>query len=138
MKTAESVVKVHSKVFDTLTKQPITSVMWPATAQVKQVPVLQNYPDGSLASMLYWVYDESTDAAVIKLKENCIRLYEKRDLLQFHKWDIHHLATKQIVVAESIFEPVAKEYTAMVAQIIEKKMWNGAMGRSDVLVVDKD
>ena len=111
-------------------------MMWPATAQVKHIPVLQNYLDDSLASMLYWVYDESSDVAVIKLKEDCICLYDKRDLLQFGKRDIHHLAAHQIVVAEDIFVPTEKEYTSMVAAIIEKKMWNGAMGKSDVLVVD--
>ena len=138
MKTAESFVAVHKHVLDKETSEPIRPVMWPATAQVKHIPVPQNCPDGSLHSMLYWVYDETSDAAVIKLKEDCIRLYDKRDLLKFGERDIHQLASCQIVVADELFEPAAKEYTRMVATIIDKRIWNGAMGRSDVLVVDKD
>lgn len=88
--------------------------------------------------MLYWVFDETTASAVIKLQDGCIRLYDKRDLFQFGRWDIHHLNLHQIKVAEDIFEPAAKEYTSMVADIINKRMWNGAMGKSDVLLVDKD
>ena len=88
--------------------------------------------------MEYWVFDESTAAVVIKLKHGCIFLYDKRDLLQFGRRDIHELSIHQIKVAEDICEPTAKDYTSMVALIIEKEIWNGAMGRLDVLVVDKD
>ena len=112
--------------------------MWPATNQVKQIPVLQSYPDGSLSSMLYWVFDETTTSIVIKLKEGCIHLYDRRDLFQFRKWDIHHLSNFQIQVAKEIFESAAKEYTAMVAEIINKRMRNGAMGLDDIMIVDKD
>ena len=51
---------------------------------------------------------------------------------------VHQLSHHEIKVAEDIFEPAAKEYTAMVIDIINKRMWNGAMGKSDVMVVDKD
>ena len=138
LKNAESFVAVHKHVLDKETNEPIRAVMWLATAQVKHIPVPQNCPDGSLHSMLYWVHDETSDVAVIKLKEDCIRLYDKRDILQFGERDIHQLAKQQIIVADELFEPAAKEYTRMVATIIEKRIWNGAMGRSDVLVVDKD
>ena len=138
MKTAESFVAVHKHVLDKETSEPIRAVLWPATAQVKHILVPQNCPDGSLHSMLYWVYDETSDAVVFKLKEDCIRLYDKRDLLMFGERDIHHLARCQIVVFDELFEPAAKEYTRMVATIIDKMIWNGAMGRSNVLVVDKD
>lgn len=84
------------------------------------------------------MFDETTAFAVIKLEKGCIRLYDKRDLLQFGKWDIHQLSHHQIKVVEDLFEPAAKEFTAMVVEIIDKRMWNGAMGKSDVLVVDKD
>ena len=100
--------------------------------------MLQSYPDGSLSSMEYWVFDETTASAVMKLKNGCIRLYDRRDLFQFRKWDIHHLSTYQIKVPEDIFEQAAKEYTPMVAEIINKCMWNGAMGQADVMVVDRD
>ena len=88
--------------------------------------------------MLYWVFDETTTSAVIKLKEGCIRLYDRRDLFQFRRWDIHHLSLHQIRVAEEIFESAVKEYTTMVAEIINKQMWNGAMGQEDVMIVNKD
>ena len=112
--------------------------MWPATNQVKQIPVLQSYPGGSLSSMEYWVFDETTTSVVIKLKNGCIRLYDRRDLFQFRRWDIHHLSLHQIIVAKEIFEQAAKEYMSMVAEIINKRMWNGAIGQAYVMVVDKD
>ena len=51
---------------------------------------------------------------------------------------VHQLSHHEIKVAEDIFEPAAKEYTTMVIDIINKRMWNGAIGKSDVMVVDKD
>ena len=60
MKTVESVIKQYPDVIDPKTGHPLQVVMWPATNQVKQIPVLQDYPDGSLSSMLYWVFDETT------------------------------------------------------------------------------
>ena len=51
MKTAESFVEVHKRVFDPKNNEPIRAVMWPSTAQVKHIPVPQNCPDGSLHSM---------------------------------------------------------------------------------------
>ena len=138
METVESVIKKYPDDIDPKTGNPLQVVMWPATNQVKQFPMLQDYPDGSLSSMLYWVFDETTTSAVIKLKEGCNRLYDRRDLFQFRRWDIHHLSHYQIRVAEEIFESAAKEYTSMVAEIINKQMWNGAMGLDDVMIVDKD
>ena len=99
--------------------------------------MLKNYQDGSLGSMECWVYDENTCGAVIKLKNGCIRLYDRRDLLQFRKWDIHYLSNFQIKVVEDIYEQGAKAYTRMVAEILSKKMWNGAMGQMDVMLVKK-
>ena len=84
-----------------------------------------------------WVFDEITSAAVIKLKDRCIHLYDCRDLLQFQKWDIHHLSNFQILVAEDIFEDAAKVYTTMVAEILYKRMWNGAMAQAGIMVVNK-
>ena len=111
--------------------------MWPATKQVKQFPVLQGFQDGSLSSLECWVYDENTSGAVIKLKNGCIRLYDRRDLLQFRKWDIHYLSNFQIKVVEDIYEEGAKVYTTMVAEILSKRMWNGAIGQMDVMIVNK-
>ena len=114
MKTVESVIKHYPDVIDPKTGHPLQVVMWPATNQVKQIPVLQSYPDGSLSSMEYWVFDETTTSAVIKLKNGCVRLYDRRDLFQFKKWDTHHLSLHQIIVPEEIFEPGAMENTSMV------------------------
>ena len=122
MKTVESVIKHYPDVIDPKTGHPLQVVMWPATNQVKHIPMLQDYPDGSLSSMLYWVFDETTTSVVIKLKEGCICLYDRRDFFQFRKWDIHHLRHFQIQVAEEIFESAAKQYTTMVAEIINKRM----------------
>ena len=78
--------------------------------------------------MLYWVYDETTATAIIKFQDGCFLLFDKRDLLQFRKWDIHHLERHQIKLAKEIFESATKEYTSMVVEIITKEMWSGAMG----------
>ena len=138
MKTVKSIIKQYPNVIDPKTGLPLQTVTWLATSQVKQIHGLQNYPDGSLSSMLYWVFDETTASAVIKLKDGCIRLYGKRDLFQFGKRDIHQLNLHHIKVAEDIFEPAAKECTSMVTDIINKRVWNGAMGKSYVLLFNKD
>ena len=122
MPTAESVIFEHSDVFEPSTDKPLQVVMWPAIKQVKQFPVLQGFSDGSLSSLECWVFDETTSGAVIKLKNGCIRLYDRRDLLQFRKWDIHYLSNFQIKVVEDIYEEGAKVYTTMVAEILNKSM----------------
>ena len=88
--------------------------------------------------MLYWVYDEATTSVVIKFKDGVFHMVDKRDLLQFGEKDIHTLATHQIICDQEILEPAAKEFTGMIAEIIDKGIWLGTMGRSDVLVVEKD
>ena len=88
--------------------------------------------------MLYLIFDETIDTAIIKLPNGSFCLYDKNDLLQFGKWDIYHLSLHQIKVAEDIFEHAAKEYTLMVAEIIQKGMWSGSMEGTDVMLVDKD
>ena len=45
MKTAESIIKIYPSVLDPKTDLPLRTGMWPATSQVKQIHVLQNYPD---------------------------------------------------------------------------------------------
>ena len=93
VKTAKSVIKHYPDVVDPKIGHPLQVVMWPATKQVKHIPMLQSYRDGSLGSMEYWVFDESIASAVIKLTNKCIRLYDRRDLLQFRKWEIHHVSS---------------------------------------------
>lgn len=137
MKTAESFIKQYPDVIDQSTNLPFKNVMWPATKQMSQVPVLQNFQDRSLEKMLNWVYDEKTATTVINFQNGSFRLFDKNDLLQFGRWDIHHLSLL-IQVAEEIFECAAKEYTSKVAEIIEKEIWSGAMDGKDVVIVDKD
>ncbi|KAL7600924.1 hypothetical protein Lser_V15G23015 [Lactuca serriola] len=48
MPTAESVIFEHPDVIDRTTDKPLQVVMWHATKQVKQFPVLQVYQDRSL------------------------------------------------------------------------------------------
>lgn len=105
---------------------------------MKQIPIVQNCHDRSLRNMQYWVYDEATATAVIKFPDGVFGLVDKKDLLQFGELDIHTLAQLQIKFIDEILEVMAKEFTRMVAEIIEKKMWLEAMGRSDVLIVEKD
>ena len=50
----------------------------------------------------------------------------------FKKWQEHYRKAKDI------FEHVAKEYTSMVADIIQKGMWFGSMEGTDMMLVDKD
>ena len=59
-------------------------------------------------------------------------------MLQLGERDIDTLDHRQILCHEEIFDAAAKEFTSMIVEIIEKKMWLGEMGRSDVLVVEKD
>ena len=86
---------------------------------------MQYFRDGSLRSMLYWVYDETTSSVVIRFSEGVFWLYYKKDLLQFGKWDIHFLAQHQIQVAEDIFKVATKENTSMIFEIIKKHMCLG-------------
>ena len=41
------------------------------------------------------------------------------------------------MVKDDILEAATKEFTGMVAEIINKRMWVGALGDSDMLIVDK-
>lgn len=100
MKTAESFIKSFKDVLDPKTNETFKTVMWPPIRQLRQIPIVQSFRDGSLRSMLYWIYDEAMASAVIKFPDGVFRLVDKKDLLQFGQWDIHHLAQHQIHVAE--------------------------------------
>ena len=71
-------------------------------------------------------------------KDGIFRLVDKKALLQFGEFDIHTLAAHQILCDQETMEASAKEFTNMISEIIKKKMWVGAMGKSDVLVIEKD
>ena len=138
MKTAESFLKTSKHVSDPSTKKKIKTVMWPPTKQLTKIPIIKTFCDGSLRNMLYWVYDEAMALIVIKFEKGSFRLIEKKDLLEFGKEDIHTLAGHQIICEQEVLEPAAKEFTSMISDIINKSMWLGTMGRSDVLVIEKD
>ena len=42
------------------------------------------------------------------------------------------MAKHQIICKNKVMEAAAKEYTGMIAKIIDNRLWMGAMGRSDV------
>ncbi|CAI9264703.1 unnamed protein product [Lactuca saligna] len=138
MKTTEFFLKTVKDVFDLITNKSFENVMWHPTKQMKKIPIIKNFCDGSLCNMQYWVYDDATTTAIIKFKDGVFHLVDKKYLLQFGERDIHNLAAHQILCNQEIIKVAAKEFTSMIAKIIEKKMWLGAMGRSDVLVIEKD
>ncbi|KAL7600832.1 hypothetical protein Lser_V15G23264 [Lactuca serriola] len=138
MKTVESFVKRAKDVLDPKTNKSFKIVMWPLTTQMTHIPIAKHFYDGSLDNMEFCVYDKATTTTVIKFPTDIFRLVEARDLLQFGERDIHTLARHQIVVKTEILESAAKEFTGTVAKSISKKMWLGAMGRSDVLTIEKD
>ncbi|CAI9294021.1 unnamed protein product [Lactuca saligna] len=103
-----------------------------------QIPIVQHFCDGSLHNMEYWVFDEATATAVIKFPNGVFRIVDRKDLLQFGERDIHTSAQHRIIYKTELVEPVVKEFTSMIAEIIKKKMCPGVMGRSDMLVIEKD
>ncbi|CAH1428594.1 unnamed protein product [Lactuca virosa] len=105
---------------------------------MKEIPILQHFRDGSLHDMEYWVFDEATATVVIKFPTGVFRVIEAKDLLKFGEREIHTLAQHQIVVKNDILESAAKEFTSMIVEIINKKMWSGAMEGSDVLIIKKE
>ena len=79
--------------------------------------------------MEYWDFDEAIATAVVKLPTSVIRLVEAKDLLQFSKRDIRTLARHQKnMVKDEILEIAAKEFTGMVTEIINKRMWEALWG----------
>ena len=138
MKTAESFVKRDKNVLDPRTNEPMKIVTWPPTKQMKEIPIIQHFHDGSLENMEYWVFDEATSTAVIKFPNGVHRLVEAKDLLKFGERDIHTLSRHQIICKQELLEAAAKEFTGMIVEIISKKMWLGAMGRSDMMLIEKD
>lgn len=136
MKTADSFMKKAKGVINPNTNRTVKNVMWPPAKQIKQIHVIQQSSDDSLRNMEYWVFDEATTTAVIQLPNGALRLLEAKDLLQFSEHDIHTIVGHRIVVKDDILEATAKEFTGMVVETINKRMWTGALGDSDVLIID--
>lgn len=137
MKTTESLIRIDKDVLDPRTNEPMKIVLWPTTKQLKEIPIPLHFHEGYLDKMEFWVYDEATTTAVIKFKEGVLRLSDIKDLLRFNGRDIHTWADHQIICKSEIMEAAAKEFTGMVAKIIDKRLWIGAMGKSDVMFLEK-
>ena len=60
-----------------------------------------------------------------------------KDLLRFRERDIQTLARHHIICRKDVMEVAAKEFTAMVATIINQRMWMGSMGRLDLRLFEK-
>lgn len=136
MPTAKSFTKRVKGVTDAYTGKGLKNVMWPATDKLKTIPNFKPLPEGTLDSMEFWTFDPSTTTAVIKLKNNRIRLIDHRDLLKFAERHIRRLASTQILVENPLFEVAAKPFTGTAAKIVEKGYWAGALGNADVHLLD--
>ncbi|XP_023738188.1 uncharacterized protein LOC111886186 [Lactuca sativa] len=73
--------------------------------------------------MHFWVYDEATASAVIKLKKGQYRIVDPSGLLKFGERDIHTFSHFQLIVENEFFEAAGKSFTRMVATITEKKLF---------------
>ena len=91
-------MKKAKDVLDPKTNTAMKTVMWPPTKQMKEIPIIQHFCDGSLQDMEYWVFDEATATTVIKFPAGVFLVVTAKDLLQFGECDINTLAQHQIVV----------------------------------------
>ncbi|CAI9300221.1 unnamed protein product [Lactuca saligna] len=109
-------------------------ILWPATKQLKEIPIPQHFHEGYLDNMEFWAYDDETATATIKWKnsETVLRLISAKYLLRFRERYIHTLARHQIICRREVMEAAAKEFTRMVATIINGKPWMASMGKSDL------
>ena len=114
-------------------------MLWPTTNQVKEIPIPQHFHDGYLDNIEFWAFDDETTIAAIKFRnrEDVLRLVSAKDLLRFKERDIHTLARHQIIRRKEVMEATAKEFTRMVATIINEKLWMGSMGKSDLRLFEK-
>ena len=112
-------------------------VLWPATKKLKEIPIPLHFHEGYLDKMEFWAFDEATTTVVIKFSDGVLHLVEAKDLLRFRERDIHTLARHQIFCKSKLMKPAANEFTGMVATIIKKRLWLGAMGKSDVMLFKK-
>nr|KAJ0226544.1 hypothetical protein LSAT_V11C100003850 [Lactuca sativa] len=139
MKTAKARYRKDKDALDPETGKPMKIILWPATKKQKDIPIPQHFQEGYLDNMEFWAYDDETATAAIKFKdqERVLRLINAKDLLRFRERDIRTLARHQIICRKEIMEAASKEYTAMVATIINGSLWMGSMGRSDLRLFEK-
>ncbi|CAI9304524.1 unnamed protein product [Lactuca saligna] len=139
MKTAKALYRKDKDVLDIESGEPMKIILQPATKKQKLIPIPTHFHEGYLDSMEIWAYDDKTATAAIKFKdqEHVLRLINAKDLLRFRERDIRTLARHQIICRKDVMEAVAKEFTAMVATIINGRMWMGSMGRLDLRLFEK-
>lgn len=123
---------------DQNTNEPMKIVMWPPTKKMKEIHIVQQFRDGSLDNMEFQVFDEATATTVIKFPIDTHHIVTAKDHLKFGEQNIHNFSRHQIICKTELMEPADKEFTNMITTIIEKKMWLGAMGKSDVMLIEKD
>ncbi|CAI9294424.1 unnamed protein product [Lactuca saligna] len=136
LKTTSLFVKKVKGVTHPRTNKTMVNVMWPPTNKAKRIPITQCVPNGSLNDLLYWVYDEATSIVVIKMKKDQIHLVDSKALLKFGEHEIHTLFKHQLVEENEMFEAAAKDFTSMIATIIDKRLWAGALANSDGHLVE--
>ena len=134
-KTAKSTFVEVEGVRDGKTSKQFKNVMWPPIDKENIIPIAKPLPDGSLREAKFWVYDDVTTTAVIRLPKTQIRLVEAKDLLKFGNKDIKRLSKMQIMCPNPLFEEAAKDYTSMIAVILDNKIWAGALKGLDVQLV---
>lgn len=123
---------------DPNTNKRMKIVMWSPTKKLKVIPIVRHFHDGSLDNVQFWSFNETIATVVIKFPTGTHRLVTARDLLKLGERDIHTLSRHQIVCKKKLMESGAKEFTSMIAMIIDKKMWLGAMGKSEEMLIEKD
>nr|KAJ0215764.1 hypothetical protein LSAT_V11C300123010 [Lactuca sativa] len=121
VRTSSSFIRKVKGVIDPCTNRTMVNVMWPPTKKTKKTPLFLPIPDGSLNDLQYWVYDEAITTVVIKTEMDRFRLVDPIGLLRLGQRAIHTLSTKQLMVENEMFEAVVKEFTSMIAKIIDQK-----------------
>ncbi|CAI9261929.1 unnamed protein product [Lactuca saligna] len=139
MKTAKALYRKDKDVLDPESGKPMKIILWPATKKQQEIPIPQHFHEGYLDNIEFWAYDDETATAAIKFKnrEHILRLINAKDLLRFRERDIRTLASHQIICRKDVMEAAAKEFTAMVATIINGRLWMGSMGSSDLRLFEK-
>ena len=112
--------------------------MWPATDQLKSIPLPNALPAGTLDTLQGWVYDTETTEVVIQTAFRNFRMANPKDLFRFTKQDILKLSMEKLHVNNEIFEADAKEWTSMLLKIIDHGWYVGALYRTVKHLVIKE
>ena len=109
------------------TMRKMRYVMWPATTQLKSIPLPDALPPGTLNTLKGWVYDIETTEVVIQTAFRNFRMANPKDLFRFSKQDIMKLSLKQLECDNDMFEADSKEWTSMLLRIIEHGWYAGVL-----------